>query len=222
MPPSDDNHSGAAESRSQALLQSLRDGLEQMALKVTEEQQQSMIDYVLLLERWNKIHNLTAIRRAEQMISRHLLDSLTVIPFLRGNSIIDVGSGAGLPGIPLSITNPELNCLMVDRSQRKTLFVQQAVATLKLANASVMHSRVENLQLPTANGVVARAFSSPVDIINSCRHMCNPGGVMIFMMGHVSNQFEQLPDDFRLDAVHKVSVAGSDATRHIAVCSHSE
>jgi len=118
------------------------------------------------------------------MLSRHLFDSLTVLPYVRGRHLLDIGSGAGLPGIPLAIARPELHCVLLDSNSKKTRFIQQVIADLSLNNAKVVHSRVEDAQLVEYDTVVSRAFSSPVDIINTAGHLFSADGAMLFMLGY--------------------------------------
>lgn len=198
----------------------LSTGISQLGLAnpPDDSQQQKLIAYIELLARWNRKVNLTAINSIDEMVERHLLDSLTVVPYLQGQSVIDVGSGAGLPGIPIAITQPSMSVLMLDSAARKTRFIQQAIAELSLDNAQVLHTRVQDAASPPADSVVARAFSTPVDIIESCRHLCSDGGVFVLFMAHVGNKLDVLPDGCTLERVDAVNVPNSDATRHIAVC----
>lgn len=183
-----------------------------------EPQQQQLIAYIEFLHRWNRKVNLTAIKSTDEMVERHLLDSLTVVPYLEGQSVIDVGSGAGLPGIPIAITQPAISVLMLDSAARKTRFIQQAIAELNLDNATVLHTRVQDATSQAAQTVVARAFSTPVDIIESCRHLCSDGGVFVLFMAHVGNKLDVLPDGCTLERVDAVNLPNSEATRHIVVC----
>ena len=183
-----------------------------------EKQQKLLIAYLELLARWNRKVNLTAIHSIDEMVDRHLLDSLTVLPYLEGESVTDVGSGAGLPGIPIAICKPTLSVMMLDSAARKTRFIRQAIAELNLTNAEVLHTRVQDASASKVNTVVARAFSTPVDIIEMCRHLCVDGGVFLLFMAHVGNKLDTLPAGCTLERVDAVVVPNSDATRHIAVC----
>lgn len=196
----------------------LSEGLITLDLELGEAQQYRLLDYLELLERWNRVHNLTAVRDIRQMVGRHLLDSLTVLPYLQGGKVIDLGSGAGLPGIPIAVSKPAMSVTMIDSSQRKTRFVQQAIATLRLENATVLHSRVQEKNLDAAPCVVARAFSSPVDIIECCQHLCAENGVFVLMMGHIGELLDHLPAPFGVEAVHEVHAPQNEGVRHIAVC----
>ena len=120
----------------------LADGLAQMGLEILAEQQALLLDYLTLIDKWNKVYNLTAVRNPDEMISRQLLDSLSIAPYIKGPELLDVGCGAGLPGIPLAIVHPELRVTLIDSNGKKTRFVHQAIAELKLANANVIQCRV--------------------------------------------------------------------------------
>ena len=199
------------------LLHRLSAGLQQLSaeIQLDSDQQHSLIAYVELLERWNRKVNLTAIKSVTEMVDRHLLDSLTVLPYIEGESVIDVGSGAGLPGIPIAIAKPSATVLMLDSAERKTRFVRQAIAELGLHNADVLHRRVQDASVTKANTVVARAFSTPVDIIEKCRHLCVDGGAFVLFMAHVGNKLDELPKGCSVERVDAVSMPDSDATRHI-------
>ncbi len=205
---------------SDTLVARLSKGIDLLGLDHPPDQakRQKLIAYIELLERWNRKVNLTAISSIEEMVERHLLDSLTAAPYLEGESLIDVGSGAGLPGIPIAITQPSVSVLMLDSAARKTRFIQQAIAELGLDNAQVTHTRVQDATPVAAQTVVARAFSTPLDIIESCRHLCRDGGVFVLFMGHVNNKLDVLPDGCTLERVDVINVPDSEATRHIAVC----
>ena len=198
----------------------LTQGLDALRLSLDAGQQQQLLDYIALLVKWNKVFNLTAVRDPKRMVSRHLLDSLSVLPFVHGDSLLDIGSGAGLPGIPVAIARPSLECVLLDSNAKKTHFMQQAVAELGLQNVLVEHARVEETTITPKDTVVSRAFSSPVDIIVSAGHLCAPGGTMLFMLGHTNGLLESLPDDYELTRLEPVSVPFESGTRHIALCRH--
>jgi len=219
----------------QALQDELHSGAESLGVMLDLQQQQQMLDYLELLSRWNKVTNLTAVRSVDEMVSRHLLDSIAILPVVRevlastanktesDNSphVLDIGSGAGLPGIPLAIADRGIDVMMIDSAARKTRFVQQAIADLGLGNASVLHSRVQDADLPLFPCLVARAFASPVDILSSSGFLCEPGGVYVLMMGHTLDKLDQLPDEFTLQAVRRIEIPGHTVTRHVALCKRS-
>lgn len=203
-----------------SLFDLLQQGLEKMHLRLDAAQIDALLSYISLLTKWNRVFNLTAVRDPVQMISRHLLDSLTVLPHISGTTLLDVGSGAGLPGIPIAITQPQLVCTLLDSNSKKTRFMQQAVAELHLDNVTVIHSRVEDANLTPADTLVSRAFSSPLDIIEVAGHLCADHGVMLFMLGHTGRLLDELPVNFQLTRLESVTVPFEEGTRHIAVCRH--
>ena len=225
----------AAQYLLQALQNELQSGAESLGVVLDVQQQQQMLDYLELLSRWNKITNLTAVRAVDEMVSRHLLDSIAILPVVRevlaGSAnetksdnpqrVLDIGSGAGLPGIPLAIADPGIDVVMIDSAARKTRFVQQAIADLGLDNASVLHSRVQDADLPLFPCLVARAFAPPVDILRNSGFLCAPGGVYVLMMGHTVDKLDQLPEEFSLQAVQRIEIPGHTVTRHVALCKRS-
>ena len=205
---------------------SLLAGLADLSIELKPAQHQQLIDYLLLLSRWNKLVNLTAVRDINEMVGRHLLDSLSTVGLITSvlaevdsKRLLDIGSGAGLPGIPLAISLPHIEVTMLDSASRKTRFIRQAIAELALENASVVTDRVQNADLTPFPCVVARAFSTPVDIMETSHHLCAPDGSFVLMMGHVENKLEQLPHGFLCQQIEQVHLPDESATRHIAVCS---
>ena len=225
----------AAQHPLQALQEELQNGAESLGVSLDLQQQQQMLDYLELLSRWNKVTNLTAVRAVDEMVSRHLLDSIAILPVVRevlanpanktesdrSQRVLDIGSGAGLPGIPLAIADPGIDVMMIDSAARKTRFVQQAIADLGLDNASVLHSRVQDADLPLFPCLVARAFAPPVDILRSSGFLCAPSGVYVLMMGHTVDKLDQLPQGFSLQAVQRIEIPGHTVTRHVALCKRS-
>lgn len=167
-------------------------GLETLNLFPAEDKIAQLLDFIKLLEKWNKAYNLTSIRGREDMVRLHLLDSLAVVPFIEGKLVIDIGTGAGLPGIPLAIYLPGIEFTLVDSNAKKTRFVQQAIIDLKLKNVSVCHKRVEQFY-PEKNfdTVITRAFASLSDIVELTSHLLSKDGVLLAMKGQVS-ELQQL------------------------------
>ena len=144
----------------------LEAGCAELGLDLSETQIRQLLDYLALLVKWNKVYNLTALRDPAQMLSKHLLDSLALIPYLDAESLLDVGTGAGLPGIPVAICRPQMAVTLLDSNAKKTRFLQQVKAELKLSNVTIVHGRVEQVDLPKFAINTARAFASVCDIID--------------------------------------------------------
>jgi len=187
-------------------------GLADLGVSATEQQIDLLLAFVRLIEKWNKTYNLTAIRNREEMLRLHILDSLAVLPFISGENIIDVGTGAGLPGIPLAIFMPDVQFTLLDSNAKKTRFVQQAVLELKLENVEVVHSRVEQLKRAGEfDAVLSRAFASLHDIMQWTDYLLQAEGVLIAMKGQKPvAELEQLD---RVYSVESIVVPGVDAER---------
>lgn len=202
-------------------------GIEELNLDCPLDVQAQLLDYVRLLDKWNRVYNLTAVREPTEMVTRHLLDSLAVMPFLdkelRGGRILDVGTGAGLPGIPLALlsaqTHPERQFVLLDSNSKKTRFMQQAVAELGLENVQVVHARTEAFQPEqTFDVVVSRAFASVADMLAGAGQHCAPGGVILAMKGaDPAAELVDLDTNFVVEQVHRLAVPGLDEERHL-VC----
>jgi 16S rRNA (guanine527-N7)-methyltransferase len=201
------------------LRQQLEFGLKQMGLHFPVPVQQKLVHYIQLIARWNKTFNLTAVRDVEDMVSRHLLDSLAVQPYVEGKTILDVGSGAGLPGIPFAITSPDKRFYLIDSNGKKTRFLTQAKIDLKLENVEVIHQRVEDYQ-PVADGhriyfdvITARAYAATDDILRSTAHLQGKDTSILVMQGKLDERIES--DRYRIVASHMLEVYGLDAERHL-------
>lgn len=167
---------------------SLLTGLEALNISLEEHKIAQLLAFVQLLEKWNKAYNLTAIRNKEAMIGLHLLDSLAVAPYIQGPRIIDIGTGAGLPGIPLAIYYPEMQFTLLDSNAKKTRFVQQAILELGLKNISVCHTRVEQYQPEQSfDTVITRAFASLPDILQLTTRLLSDSGILLAMKGQATD-----------------------------------
>ncbi|MEX2240689.1 MAG: 16S rRNA (guanine(527)-N(7))-methyltransferase RsmG [Burkholderiales bacterium] len=198
----------------------LRSGLAELGQPLAEAAQQRLIAYLELLAKWNKTYNLTAIRDPLQMISHHLLDSLAVRPHLPSGALADIGSGGGLPGIPLAIAEPERRVTLNDANHKKAAFLQQAVIELKLANADVYTGRVEawHPARPFAC-VIARGFAELAQFIARCRHLVRTGGVLAAMKGvHPRDELARLPPGVDCSDVRRLAVPLLGAERHLVLC----
>lgn len=159
-------------------------GLELLNLTLDEDKIEQLLNFIKLIEKWNKAYNLTAIRDKEAMVRLHLLDSLAIMPFIEGKCVIDIGTGAGLPGIPLAICLPEIEFTLLDSNAKKTRFVQQAILELKLNNVSVCHTRVENYHPEKRfDTAITRAFAGLSDIVEMTAHLISKDGVLLAMKG---------------------------------------
>jgi 16S rRNA (guanine527-N7)-methyltransferase len=198
--------------RSAALLDG---GCTALGLALNPGQRDQLLAYLDLLARWNRAFNLTAVRDEAAMVTRHLLDSLSIAPLLRGRRLIDVGAGAGLPGIPLAIVEPSRQFTLLDSNGKKTRFMFQALSELGLANARVEKARVEHYRQTAAyDAVVSRAFASLADMVDTCSHLLNPDGVLLAMKGAVPEaEMDALGDSASVIAVTPLSVPGLDEAR---------
>jgi len=193
-------------------------GLEALQLDLPAPVRQGLLEYVALLHKWNKAYNLTAVRDPQQMVTRHLLDSLAVVPHLRGERIIDVGTGGGLPGIPLSLVYPGRQFVLLDSNSKKTRFLVQAKAALGLENVEVVHARVEEYRTdPLFDCIITRAFASVADILIGSRHLLTPDGEFLAMKGAVpEEELAELPQGFELIEVIALKVPGLEQEqRHL-------
>jgi 16S rRNA (guanine527-N7)-methyltransferase len=198
----------------------LRRGLDDLALAVPEGAQEKLLAYLELLAKWNKTYNLTAIRDPDKMISHHLLDSLAVLPHLPAGTLADVGSGGGLPGIPLAIAEPERRVTLNDANHKKAAFLQQAVIELQLNNADVHAGRVQ-AWCPAQRFacVITRGFAELTDFISTCRHLLAPGGVLAAMKGVFPQaELERVPAGADCRDVRRLQVPLLDAERHLVLC----
>ena len=205
-----------------SLEQQLSEGLIQQSLDIDKTQQQKLIQFVHLLSQWNKVFNLTSINDKKEMVTLHLLDSLVVLPFFTDNTdsiktILDVGSGAGIPGIPLAICLPDRHFVLLDSRGKKVRFIQTAIVKLGLKNVTAVHSRVEDyVKTEKFERIISRAFASLYDMVNYCQHLCHQDGRFLAMKGQVSEEeIAQLPEGFRIEGINKLEVAGLNAQRHL-------
>ena len=196
----------------------LREGL--AALALPGELAPPLLAYLDLLARWNRAYNLTAVRDPREMVSRHLLDSLAMAPFLDGvATLADLGTGPGLPGIPLAIARPGLHVALVEANGKKARFLREAVRTLGLANAEVAESRIEALDRPGAfDAITARALATLPQILAFGGHLLGPGGRLLAMKGaRPDEEIAALPPGWRLETLHRLTVPGLEGERHLAV-----
>ena len=196
----------------------LAHGIAQLNLEVAPQTQQKLLQYLTLLQKWNKVYNLTAIRDAQQMVSHHLLDSLAVLPHLWPGRWLDVGTGAGLPGLVLALMRPEWTFTLLDSNSKKTSFVQQAVIELDLNNVSVCYARVEAWQSAEKfDGIISRAFADTSEFVNQTRHLLLEQGRWGAMKRKPGQELERLPPDVQFEKLIELHVPGLDAARCLVI-----
>jgi 16S rRNA (guanine527-N7)-methyltransferase len=199
----------------------LRRGALELGVELNTVQETQLLAYLALLIKWNKAYNLTAVRNPDEMVSRHLLDSLSVVPHVAsgGSHWLDVGSGGGMPGIPLAIMFPDAHFTLLDSNGKKTRFLTQVKLELKLNNLEVIHSRVESFQPASPfDGICSRAFSSLEDFANWTRHLGSHDTRWLAMKGiHPDDELQVLPPDFKLQETHVLKVPGCQGQRHLLI-----
>jgi 16S rRNA (guanine527-N7)-methyltransferase len=197
----------------------LESGLEELGVAVGPQGLARLIQYVALLDKWNRVYNLTAIRDNEKAVSVHLLDCLAVVPYLRGNRVLDAGSGAGLPGIPIALARPDIRVTLLDSSQKKAAFLRQAVAELQLRNAAIVCERAESWRPPERfDCIVSRAFAELSEFVRLTQNLLEPGGVFAAMKGvYPHEEIEKLPRQVRVIQVQRLLVPGLAAERHVVL-----
>lgn len=214
-----------------SLSQRLRDGLTAMHLDLPPEQQEKLLAYLALLKKWNRTYNLTAVRDENEMVTQHLLDSLSLLPALnrsvlsstgggafRARRWADVGSGAGLPGIPLAIARPDLEVALIETVEKKSAFQRQAKIELGLKNLAVLGGRVEDLAAAGFDAVVSRAFAELADFVRLAGHLPVSGGRLYAMKGVMpENEIARLPAGWSVADCVKLEVPGLNAQRHLIV-----
>lgn len=201
----------------------LRQGIADLGLALPQSATERLLDYLMLMGKWNRVYNLTAIREETKWVTLHLLDSLVVVPHLPSGRIVDVGSGAGLPGIPIALACPDRQVTLLDSNQKKGAFLTQASTELALDNIKVVIQRAESYQPDTTYDVViARAFSSIADFIRMAGHLCRPGGVLAAMKGvRPDSEIVQLPDSWNAETIIPLHVPGLGAQRHLVMLRRS-
>lgn len=208
-------------SNREPLSQRLRAGLTTLQLDLSDSTIEQMLDYVELLVRWNTAYNLTAVRDAGEMVTRHLLDSLAVLPYVSGNHLADLGTGAGIPGIPLALAKPEIEVCLVDSNGKKARFLREAVRHLKLGRTRVEECRVESVE-GQFDCVTARAFATLADMLACGGHLLSADGRWLALKGRFpQDELDNLPVGFSIEAVHRLDVPGLDAERHLVIVKRS-
>lgn len=208
-----------------ALGAELSAGVASLGLPITEEQIEKMLAYLALLVKWNSVYNLTSIRDPQDMVKQHLLDSLSAVhAFTQAKNVLDVGSGGGLPGIILAIVFPSTSISMIDIVNKKTAFLTQVKAELKLKNVTVHTGRVELLKVENKFDVItSRAFSELNNFVNWSHHLLQEGGRFLAMKGvSPSHEIERLPEGWKVENIEPLHVPGLHVERHLVVIRKSE
>lgn len=202
-----------------SLAEKLSAGLSQLGLSLSDAQQRLLLDYISLLQKWNKVYNLTAVREPENMLYQHLLDSLAILHYIGAGRLLDVGTGGGLPGIVLAIAKPELDVTLLDSNQKKTTFLRQACIELGLKNVKVECMRVDDFQPSAAfDMVISRAFSDLAEFVRLSARLCRSGGVLLAMKGvYPHDELAHLPAQFQQHEVVSLNVPGLEAQRHLVI-----
>lgn len=200
----------------------LDEGLKTLGLDASADQREHLMAFLGLLRKWNRVYNLTAITSLEDMVRLHLLDSLVILPYLQGVRVLDVGTGAGLPGIPLAILSPERAFTLLDGNAKKTRFVQQAAIELGLTQVSVVHARIEHYADPKGFDVIlARAYASLGDIVAQTCELLKPGGVILAQKGKLPEREMLELAGWDLSSL-MLAVPGVDAERHLITIKNRE
>ena len=205
------------------IAQMLRQGLAELGQALPSGAEQKLLSFLELLRHWNRTINLTAVREIDDMVAAHLLDSLAIRPWLAGERILDVGSGAGLPGIPLAIVEPHRSFVLLDSAAKRCRFLTQAVVELGLANVRVENRRVEDYLVssdegPSFSTITARAFSSLDKFVAAAGHLLDDRGSLLAMKGKMPrDELNELPDEWRLQHAEKLVIPGLAAERHLLI-----
>jgi 16S rRNA (guanine527-N7)-methyltransferase len=199
------------------LLSLLKNKLEQTDIEVTEQQQKKLIDFVVMMNKWNKAYNLTSVRDPQEMVLKHLLDSIVIAPYITEKTYIDVGTGPGLPGIPLAIIHPDKTFILLDSLGKRVRFMKQVAHELQINNIQPVQSRVEDyVSALSIDGVLSRAFASLKDMLHWCQHLVDSSGYFMALKGQLPQQeIDDLPAEFILKEVIKLSVPGVEGDRHL-------
>lgn len=193
--------------------------LDEAGITLTDHQKSQLVAYVEMLHKWNKAYNLTSVRNPDEMLVRHILDSIVAAPHLQGERFIDVGTGPGLPGIPLAIVLPDAHFTLLDSLGKRVRFLRQVQHELKLTNITPVQSRVEDFSaVPPFDGVISRAFASLTDMVSWCHHLPAGEGRFYALKGQLpDDEIAQLPSEFSVESVVKLRVPQLEGERHLVI-----
>ncbi|WP_417439876.1 16S rRNA (guanine(527)-N(7))-methyltransferase RsmG [Idiomarina abyssalis] len=199
----------------------LKELLEQAQLTLSESQIDQQLALVGLLDKWNKAYNLTSVRNPKDMLTRHIMDSLAVRQYLQGQRFIDVGTGPGLPGLPLAIAEPDKEFVLLDSLGKRIRFIRQVCHELKLTNVTPVQARVEDYQDEKKfDGVISRAFASLNDMLSWCEHLPSDKGRFYALKGlYPQQELDELSANYKTESIEQINVPGIDASRHIVIIS---
>lgn len=194
----------------------LRRACEQLPFSVSESQHAQLLAFLALIHKWNKAYNLTSIRDPLAMVTVHIVDSIAVYPHLKGNKFIDVGTGPGLPGVPLAILYPEAEFVLLDSLGKRIRFLKQVAFELKLANIEPIQSRVEAYSLSRFDMVITRAYASIEQMLSSCQHLVDSRGEFLALKGqHPTDELNSVPNGYTISGIEPIDVPGLNAERHV-------
>lgn len=218
-PVHDDKNAHASPS---VLKETLARGLAALGMQLGEPDQERLLGLIFLMQKWNRIYNLTAVTHARDMVVRHLLDSLAMMPHVQGPRVLDVGTGPGLPGIPLAVALPDMQFTLLDSVAKKTRFITQAVGELRLNNVMVETLRVESYHpVQLFDTVISRAFSSLADFVAAAGPHCRPDGLLLAMKGrYPAEELTVLPPAYRVEKTVRLIVPGLNEERHAVFMRH--
>ena len=205
------------------LIVELDRGIEALQLGLSAEVRAKLLAYVELIHKWNRVYNLTAVREADRMLTHHVLDSLAVVPHIRGTRLLDVGSGAGLPGIPLALAMPQSHVTLLESNHKKATFLKQATIELNLSNADVVNERVETWRAPGEfDVVISRALADLSEFVMLAGRHCAPGGALAAMKGvYPHEEIGRIPAGFEVEKTIALVVPGLEAERHLILIRRS-
>ena len=202
----------------------LRQGIDTLGLDLSQATQEKMLAYVAGVQKWNRVFNLTALRDTTQMVSHHILDALAILPHLVGHDILDIGTGAGIPGLVLAIARPDINFTLLESNGKKVRFLRQTVHDLNINNAAVIHDRIEHFQTKIEfDALTSRALGKLSDMLIACQHLMTEKTIFLAMKGQYPEaEMQTLPPSFEVRSTKRIDVPGIEAARHLVIIARRE